>query len=350
MGLSASAFAIGPGLFENDIRTDRKLVEALFMGQSGVVPRTDPNGDFLITPVAGEHSVQVTGYLAAVRGRNAPTSQGYYLVWSDGADVLSLPVPQANPYYVAVVLRVVDPQYGVASGAVGARYHLVPGIAAPSPLPPDDATITAYEGNLPGGWERIGNILINPGDSGAIPSGQISHTRSYISPNGFMRMNAGVRPADPWFGLTIYDLGEKLFRTWDGSSWRVLGTQRVYSRGTGGGNTVTTSYTEPTSGARVVLPAGKWLVRYRVGFNLSLSTQPRKFTAAIGHTGVGNVATTSAYWHETGGNHTLTLMDEFEFTGTNPTSELYIRALASATGGTQGFSANHIMAVNLDNL
>lgn len=215
MGLNASAFSIGPAGFENDIRTDRKLVEYLTAGLSGVATPAD----FKVTP-GPAHNLRIAAGEAVQRGRNTPASQGSYFLWSDGQDLVDLPSPQANPYIVTVVQRVIDPQYGVIGvNSVGAQYQLVPGVPAATPIAPSDADITAYGGNLPGSWESLAEVRINPANSGVIPAGQIVDKRTFIPfGGGPVVCTSTTRPLNPPVGLMIYETDTLFQRLYTGNA------------------------------------------------------------------------------------------------------------------------------------
>lgn len=226
MGLSPSAFVIGPDSFENDIRTDRKLVEFVTEGLSGAQDVTS----LAVSPVIGQHQISISAGKATVAGRSTPASQGSYLVWSDAADVVSLPAVQANPFIVAVVLRVADPQYGVVSGSVGARYDLVPGAAAASPTSPTDGDISAYGGGVPGAWMRLADVRINTGDTGEIPAGQITDMRGYYVPGNLHIVCTSTTRPPHKVGRTIYETDTKLKLTSDGTNWVQNGHPTTHAR------------------------------------------------------------------------------------------------------------------------
>ncbi len=215
MGLSPSAFVIGPSSFENDIRTDRKLVEWLGGNLSGVADAAS----MLVSPVSGQHQISIAPGSATLVGRSTPASQGSYHVWSDAADVIALPATQANPFIVAVVLRVADPQYGVVSGTVGARYDLVPGTAAASPVAPSDADITAYGGGVPGAWIRLADVRINTADTGAIPGGQFTDLRGYYVPGGMYVICTNTNRPPHKVGRRIFEYNTGHRYTSDGTNW-----------------------------------------------------------------------------------------------------------------------------------
>lgn len=216
MGLNASAFSIGPAGFENDIRTDRKLVEFLTGGMTGV----GTPDQFLCTPGAG-HTINMGPGEGILKGRNTPDSQGSYFLWSDGTDSVPLPAPQANPYIVTVVQRVIDPQYGsIGANVVGAQWQLVPGSPSATPTPPSDAAINAYGGTLPGAWQALYDIRINPSDSGAIPVGQITDRRRFVNrAGGPFLCTSTTRPTAPWPGMEILEMDTKFRQWWDGTEW-----------------------------------------------------------------------------------------------------------------------------------
>lgn len=225
MGLNPSAWVVGPALFENDIDIDRRLLEMVSGGLTGVAGV----GDFKVAPDPGGHNLIIPSGMATLRGRNASLKQGTYMASSDGDDIVPLPVPQANPYIVAVVLRVVDTQYGAAATALGAQYQLVPGTASGTPQPPSDATIQSYGGNLPGGWLRLADVEIKAADSGVIPSGQISDRRTGTGVLGVaLDFGNGVALANPKEGQLLYNPTTKRTHMWTGSEWQfVMGPAKV---------------------------------------------------------------------------------------------------------------------------
>lgn len=214
---------IAPNDYQNMVNSDRVVLEYLSGGVSGVFLRgvtadgVDVAG-YGCTPIAGVHAVQVNPGRSLQIGRNTPASQGAYLHWTDDEEIIPLPVPQSSPFIATIIARVADPQYGTVVGLVGPRFDVLSGSPASSPTPISDAAINA-EG-VPGGWVRLWDIRINPGDTGAIPVGQIADARTYL-PNRAgdpLSCTSTTRPPGV-LGRTIYERDTKATGVYDGAQW-----------------------------------------------------------------------------------------------------------------------------------
>lgn len=170
MGLQVSALHMGASSFHNLVETDRKFVESRIR-QWGVINRVHMPGDFTVSPHASLHSILISAGMAFIAPKGLAV--GTYYAYSDGTDTIALPaVNPTNPFIVAVILRVADDQYGTVTGTKGARYDLISGTPAGSPVAPTDATIDAL--GVPGGWMRLCDVRINSADTANIPVGQFT--------------------------------------------------------------------------------------------------------------------------------------------------------------------------------
>lgn len=219
--MTLKAISIGINSFQNLVETDRSLVDSLAQAVSGVILSYGTTmtsiTDLKVTPGTG-HTVNIGAGKAIIREKINPTVRGAYFFQADAIEAsVALPVPDTQPFFAAVVARVTDPQYGTVTGNVGARIDVIKGTPAASPAVVPSATIDAVT-NTPGGWIRLADVRINTTDTGVIPSGQVTDTRS---PGGFgeikcLRTN---RPALPSFGTAILEMDTKMRRIWDGTSW-----------------------------------------------------------------------------------------------------------------------------------
>lgn len=217
--MTLNAHYIGANNYQNSVNSDRKLAEYLSMGSSGISGVTP--GSFAVGTVAGQHQVTVggAGSRAFLAGKNTPASQGAYHAWADAAEPVNMPTPQSNPFIATVILRVTDPQYGTVTGLVGARIDVVSGTPASSPQPISDAAIDAISG-APGGWTRLADVRINTTDTGAIPVGQITDTRTFLPDRAgdplqclSTQRPVGVR------GRTIFEIDTGRILIYDGTNW-----------------------------------------------------------------------------------------------------------------------------------
>lgn len=231
--MTLKTISIGVNSFQNLVETDRSLVDSLGDQTSGVLlsPGTSMSTitDLRVTPGTG-HTVDVGAGKAVIREKTNPIVRGAYFFQADAIEAsVALPVPDTQPFFAAIVARVTDPQYGTVTGNVGARIDVIKGTPAASPSVVPSATIDAVT-NTPGGWIRLADVRINTTDTGAIPSGQITDTRS---PGGFGRINclSTNRPVGV-SGLEIYEYDQKAFGFYDGTSWVMWDTQwRTYTPG-----------------------------------------------------------------------------------------------------------------------
>lgn len=224
--MALKAISIAPNNYPNPVETDRALVDAVGNRVSGVIFNTVGTTmaalpELLVTPTSGVHSVDVAVGTAVIREKDNPDVRGGYFVTNDAVEVVDLPVPQANPFIAAIVLRVADPQYGAVTGSVGPRIDVVSGTPATSPVAPSDAEIAAVSGT-PGGWIRLSDVRINTADTGAIPAGQFTDRRT---PGGFGTINclSTNRPVVTRPGTRIHEMDKAgRERVWTGSRWAIV--------------------------------------------------------------------------------------------------------------------------------
>lgn len=142
----------------------------------------------------------------------------------------------------------------------------------------------------------------------------------------------------------------ELERTIDGgASWQTLladGGKAVVATGTGGTD-LTTTITTPASGASVTLPAGTWLVFFRMNFSLSISSGalPATITLYLSESGVGNNISSTFPVESTG--VTTREHSSFELVSRSAESTFYLRGRTSGAGGIQAMGANKIIAVRV---
>src|SRR6478609_4214441 len=224
--MAMKAIHVGAGATPNLVETDRTLVDRLGQQVHGVIFTSGTSlatiPDLRVAPGTG-HTVNVTKGAAVLREAVNPTVRGAYFGVADTDEVVSLPVPQSNPFFVAIVMRVLDAQYsgGGLVGGPGMVLETVSGTPAASPAVVTDAAISGVTGKF-GAWIRLADVRINTGDSGAIPAGQITDTRK---PGGFGIINhlGTVRPVTTgaYAGIHGYEMDSGNDVVWNGTSWVV---------------------------------------------------------------------------------------------------------------------------------
>lgn len=193
--MTIHASYIAPDDYDNQVETDRKVLEYLFGGLpgnnaggvSGVILASNQSGEDdsgSAFPGVG-HTAEITTGMFYLDGRNAVARQGGYLMWMTEKEIIGLPNPKASPFIATIIARVVDSQYGSITGTQGGMFQVVEGGTASDPVPVSDAVINAL--GIPGGWTRVSDIRINPADTGVVPAAQFTDKRTLL-PN---------RPGDP---------------------------------------------------------------------------------------------------------------------------------------------------------
>lgn len=173
----------------------RNLIEALRPG-SGTL-RED---DFVLTPAGVEagHAAQLSPGRAIATG--AAFRQGSYFAWSDGAQVIPWPGPDSEPRIDTLLLQWYDPSMGSVTQPGGPAWVIVPGQAAPSPVPRSDTAIAADYAE-PGAYLIAYDVRINPGQT-SISAGSITRR--------FGTLTSRARAAR----LKVTTGGSSAFRTW----------------------------------------------------------------------------------------------------------------------------------------
>jgi hypothetical protein len=211
---------IAPSNYPNHVETDRQILDEQASGTPGVFfDDATPTG--LQVSAGSGHTVDVAVGRALCRNKSNPTQRGMYYFNNDSIENVALPADGAQAFYATVIARVADPQYETVTGDVGGRFDVISGTQSGSPTAVSDSTIDAIS-NTPGGWTRLADILINPGDSGAIPGGQITDKRR---PGGFgvIPCLSTNRPVPGRAGVMAVDLDTTRVVTWDGAAWKVTG-------------------------------------------------------------------------------------------------------------------------------
>lgn len=225
MGLQAAPAFIGAGSYNTPVETDRNLTEQIFgagAGRSGLVRP----GAFKVAPTATARQVSVTSGGIILFGTENST-QGAYLMWSDGTDTYTFAAAVGNPRIDTLVARVVDTQYGVDAGGSNAYVEIVQGVAAASPTARADSYFNSGGGAYrPGAWYRLADVRINVVD-GVLPAGQITETLQYVRIAGWTLCTSTTRPSDPQIGDRIYETDTKLQYAYDGTSWRPMAGQWI---------------------------------------------------------------------------------------------------------------------------
>src|SRR5882724_3949351 len=180
MGVQTVPLGIGQTGYQHPVELVRNLLSGLF-NKTGVLHA----GDFLVTPTANAQEVSISLGKAHLLGNAASTTQGGYYAWSDAAETKVFGVPSGNPRIDALVLRVVDTQYGSDPNTPKAMWEIVAGTPAGSPAAVLDSTFAPAGVNYrPGAWFRVADVLISPGD-GVVPLANITQNYQYVAmPSG----------------------------------------------------------------------------------------------------------------------------------------------------------------------
>jgi hypothetical protein len=172
--MALEAVHIASGSYQNKAETDRRLLRRIVGNQAGQWT------GMTLTPKVGSLGVDIAAGEAIVTGRST-TSQGFYYVTDSAVASIVWPAPSAQPRIDALVLAVGDTQYGALGagmgGTVGPKWIVVQGTPSGTPSAPIDATIQTAVGA--GGWERIANVAVNPGDT-ALVAGDFTTVWTYI--------------------------------------------------------------------------------------------------------------------------------------------------------------------------
>lgn len=224
MGLQTVPGYIGQTGYNHPVELDRNMLEGLF-SRSGVLRY----GDFAIAPTATNQQFSIAAGRAFLLGAES-AQQGGYFAWSDVSENKVLGPPSGSARIDAVLLRVVDTQYGSDPGSPRAEWDIVAGTPNSSPVAPADSLFNTGGGNYkPGAWWRVADIRVNVGDT-VIPDGQITRYLRYVrQAQGIMLAKSTDTISDMVLGDQRYDIDTGISRRWNSVEWRMTEPWRVYN-------------------------------------------------------------------------------------------------------------------------
>lgn len=215
MPLQATPSYIGATGYLTPVENDRQLIKNIFGRRQGVLGSTD----FQVTQAPSGLAVRVNSG-AAVCGDKEAATQGFYFAWSDSQEDVPWPGPSGQPRIDALILRIVDPQYGTTSATTGAKWEVVQGTPAASPTAPSDSVINNVTNNKPGAWMRIADVRINTSDTTSIPAARITDRRIYASSGTLLAATESQLPTvGVQMGQSALTIDSKYYFVWSGSSW-----------------------------------------------------------------------------------------------------------------------------------
>jgi hypothetical protein len=168
------------GQYRNRILTDRAAWWEAMGRRQGV------RRGFDWSVLSGQLALQLTAGLGTVEERDTLGSVGTgrgYAVWTDDAQVATFGAPSASARVDAVVLAFVDVSVGTAAlgtetSTVGGQIVVVPGDSG-TLTNRTDAQISAAVGS--GGWVRLLDVRIDPGDTEVNPANVARNAVGYLS-------------------------------------------------------------------------------------------------------------------------------------------------------------------------
>lgn len=172
-------------------------------------------GDLKVTAPGGMN-VAVAAGQGWVKGTSS-ANQGIYSVYNDASVTKVVPTADAtNPRKDIVVARVIDAQY-VGGGVNAWDIGYIAGSPAGAPVEPA----------LPVSCLKLATVDVPAGDL-AIDAGQITDRRTTVAATGgIVICTSGTRPLTPIEGQVIYETDTDLIYSYNGSAWKLLGTQTV---------------------------------------------------------------------------------------------------------------------------
>lgn len=223
MGLQTKPAYIGVSGFQNTVENDRNFIENCF-GRTGVLRY----GNFDISAVAGVMQAQVQAGGAVILG--GASTQGGYFGFSDAAENLAWPAANgSNPRYDTLIMRVIDTQYGASAAGDQLRWEILQGTAAGSPVPLTDSQINTNFPQ-PGAWMRMYDVLVPTGVTN-LTTATFNRKFPYTNTTGLLLYNSAVesKPTGLYRGEQLMDTATRFRYEWDGTQWRYLPGQIVYS-------------------------------------------------------------------------------------------------------------------------
>lgn len=213
MGLqSAPGFILGGGTFQHPAELMRNIVQGL---AGGAGKGTVVDNSFAFTPSGSVMQLTVGAGWAVIDGLEN-TSQGSYYAWSNASEVLAWPAHSSQGRWDALILRVIDKQYGTDPGSEGALWEIVQGTPAGSPAKIADAEfLSGGDFYRPGAWYRVADVLV-PSTATNMAACTIT---SYVAPVktndqrlavGYALSQRVVYTASSTFVKANYPLGKKV--------------------------------------------------------------------------------------------------------------------------------------------
>lgn len=275
MALQLAPNYIGNGGYLTPVENDRRLVQTIF-GIQGVTKQAD----FTVTPGTGL-TVNIAAGVGIIAGKEN-VSQGYYLAYSPSSEVLAWPGPSASARIDALILCIIDKQYGSSALAEGAQWVIIQGTPSGSPTAPTDADINAVF--KPGGWMRIANIRINVGDTTVNPA-NITMTRTFCLMPGRMlaRVNLAALPTSGVeIGTWGLALDTSIIYFWNGSAWRTV--KSSFQTFTISSTSITTGGPTTLFSSTAAVPAGCQMVDIDLSLNTGAVNNEPIIIASLGGT------------------------------------------------------------------
>lgn len=218
---------------------DRNILESIF-GRTGLCKY----GDLALTPTGVNQQVSIAPGGAVLVGSESST-QGAYYAWNNAAETKTFGTPSAGARVDALLLRVVDKQYGSDPGLSRAEWDIVAGTSGVTTARPDSDFNSGGGFYKPGAWFRVADVRIDPGDT-VIPGNKITHNLRYTrASQGGILCQSTARPTDAVLGDTAFEVDTKQQIWWDGTAWSYLPPTELRHR-------LTTNYTNATTSMSTV--------------------------------------------------------------------------------------------------
>lgn len=200
---------------------DRNLLESMYR-QTGRVKV----GDFALTPLVGSLGLAISAGGAILVG-NENAQQGAYFAWSDASENKSWPAPSGSPRIDALILRVVDGQYGTDPAEDTCFFEIVQGTPSGSPVQVPDSNFNLGGPNYrPGAWWRLANVRIDPTDTVINPS-----TTYLVPSNDYCyapRTAIGATPPTGVNGDLFYSLTDRSWKQNVSGTWELYRPNSYY--------------------------------------------------------------------------------------------------------------------------
>jgi hypothetical protein len=163
-----------------------------------------------------------------------------------------------------------------------------------------------------------------------------SGVNTYLAKQAVIVCTSGTRPSSPVQGMVIFETDTNKVLAWTSTLWQEMTS--CYSA-TGGAATMSTSYQDVAS-AVLSLPAGKWVIQGKVGWDTSTAAVQRYWARIYNATGAVELEASFVYCATNAGM----LIPLFSTLSLAAPATIKLQVKVDAVQGAQGLQGSKLWA------